>query len=296
MIKKIDWYRVLAILIILLGIAYFYLNVFAPRLIPKPLLLGVIRRPLTILILGTDLTFDAETGKIMSDTFSRTDTILLLRVDPVRHKTYLLSIPRDSFVEIPGYGWQKINSAHVWGGTKLTIKTLTNLTGKKIDNFVEVNPKAVIELVNLLGGLRIYVEKDMYYVDHAQNLNINLKKGWQKLSGKEAHDYLRFRHDDQGDIGRIARQQKFLTELFRTFAYPTNLIKVPAAFKIALKNIETDLSPLTTIRLLNFFRTLDVEKNIKAFTASGEVSAAEKVGSIWALDKAYLKEIIRQYF
>lgn len=293
--RRIDYIRILAILTIICGIFYFYANIFAPRIIPKSFRIGVTRSPTTLLVLGTDITFDATTGKPIPALDGRADSILLLKIDPLPYKINILSIPRDSFVQIPRYGWQKINAANVYGGIKLTKETIANLTGKKIDYFVEVNPYAATKLVDLLGGIIVHIEKDMYYVDRAQNLKINLKQGWRKLSGKEAQGYLRFRHDEWGDIGRIERQQKFLHTLFKSFARPTNLVKAPIALEIATRYIKTDLSLLKTIRLLNFARMLSAG-DIQTFTASGEVIAAENVGSVWRLDKTALEEIIKDYF
>ncbi|MDD5593796.1 MAG: LCP family protein, partial [Candidatus Margulisbacteria bacterium] len=210
---KVDLIRLLAILIIITGIIYLDANLFFPRTVPGFLRIGIMRRPANILILGTDLNFSAETRKeVVAD--GRTDSIILMRIDPVRYRIVLLSIPRDSFVNIPGFGYNKINAANVLGGVALTKKTVSELTGVGVDYYVKLNPAAVTDLVNLLGGINIFVERDMYYVDRAQNLFINLKHGWHKLSGLEAQDYMRFRHDAAGDIGRVERQQKFIQTLF----------------------------------------------------------------------------------
>lgn len=293
--NKIDFLRILAILTVICGILYFYANVFVPRLIPKILRIGTIRRPTTLLILGTDSTFDAETGEPIEQVDGRTDSILLMRIDPVRCKMRLLSIPRDSFVQMPGYGWQKINAANVYGGTELVEKTINNLTGKKIDYFIKVNPFAIIKLIDLLGGMNVYVENDMYYVDRAQNLKINLKRGWHKLSGKAAEGFIRFRHDAAGDLGRIGRQQKFLETVFRSFTRPSNLIKAPIAFNLATRYIQTDLPFLKIIRLANFARMLS-PSDIQTFTASGETGSDAVAGSIWILDKPGLEKILKDYF
>jgi len=293
--NKIDFIRVLAVLTIVCAILYFYANIFAPRWIPNFLRIGSIRRPTTLLILGTDITFDAETGKPMPGSDGRTDSILLMRIDPARNQTCILSIPRDSFVEIPGHGWQKINAANVFGGVDLLKQTLTRLTGKNVDYYIKINPYATAKLVDLLGGVTVYIENDMYYVDRAQNLYIDLKKGWHKLSGKEAQGYIRFRHDIQGDIGRIGRQQKLLQIVFNSFARPTNLVKAPFVFEIATKYIETDLPLLKTIRLANFARMLS-PSDVLTFTASGENGSDPVVGSIWVLDKRFLGEVLRNYF
>lgn len=291
---KIDFIRILAILTIICGILYFYLNIFTPRLIPKFLRIGMIRRPITVLILGTDISFNAETGEPIPDIDGRADTILLMRVDPVRHQMRLLSIPRDSLVEIPGHGWQKINAANVLGGVDLVKKSIKTLTGKDVDYYIKVNPYAAIKIVDLLGGINVYIENDMYYIDRAQNLNINLKKGPHKLSGKEAEGFIRFRHDFYGDIGRIGRQQIFLETVFRSFTRPSNLLKAPVAFNIAAQHIKTDLPFLKMIRLANFARGLSLS-DIQTFTASGEAGTSEYAGSIWQLNRQELARTLREF-
>ena len=293
--RKLNRIRILAVLIIILGIFYFYANLFIPRFIPKTLRIGAIRKPTTLLILGTDITFDIKTGEPIEGTDGRTDSILLVRIDPVHYKMNMLSIPRDSFVNVPGYGLQKINAAHVLGGMPLVKQTLQELTGKKIDYYLKVNPYAVIRLVDLLGGVKVYVDKDMYYVDRAQNLNINLKRGWQKLSGKDAQGFVRFRHDALGDLGRIDRQQRFLQAVFQSFTHPTNLLKAPVALEIALKYIQTDLPLSKTIRLVNFTRMVP-RGDIRTFTASAEEGESAYAGSILQLNQANLQKIIKEYF
>lgn len=292
---RVDRYRVIAILIIICGILYFDANLFAPRLIPRLFRIGVIRRPTNILILGTDITFDKNTGEPIPATDGRTDSILLLHIDPARYKVNILSIPRDSFVAVPGYGLQKINAANVLGGINLIKETVAGLTGIKIDYFIEINPYAIVKLVDLIGGLKLYVEKDMYYVDRAQNLNINLKQGWHRLSGKEAQGFIRFRHDFMGDLGRIERQQIFLETLFRALASPANIIKSPLAIGIASKNIKTDLPLPKMIRLANFVRMIAL-RDVRTFTATGEESESSYAGSILLPNKPALEKIIKDNF
>ncbi|MFH1386223.1 MAG: LCP family protein [bacterium] len=293
--RKLDLIRLLAILTIICGIIYFYVNIFQPRLIPNIFRIGVINTPINILIVGTDLNFDAETGKRLVNTVGRTDSILLARIDPIRYKINLLSIPRDSFVPIPGHREQKINAANVFGGIKLLKETIKDLTGKEIDYYIEIDPYAVIKLVDLIGGVDYYVEKDMYYVDNAQNLHINLKQGWHKLSGKEAQDYMRFRHDMSGDIGRIDRQQRFLQAIFLDFAKPNNIIKAPVAIGLAAKQVSTDLPLTKIIRLANFVRMLS-PTDIHSFTAVGSPEESSQAGSILRLDQKELAKIVREVF
>ncbi len=292
--KGVDRLRLLAILTVVIAILYFYANLLVPRLTPSFLRIGVTRKPVNILILGTDLNFSAETRQRV-ETNGRTDSIVLMHVDPIRYKIVLLSIPRDSYVDIPGFGYNKINAANVFGSIELTKRTVSQLTGVHIDNYLMLNPAAVTGLVNLLGGINIYVEKDMYYVDRAQNLYINLKAGWHKLSGLEAQDYMRFRHDNAGDIGRIERQQKFLQTLFLNFAKPSNLVKAPAAITITMRHVNTDLSLSKLIRLVNFARMLD-RREILTFTATGEPGTSPYAGSIIVPNRAVLQNIIRENF
>ena len=293
--RKIDYYRILAILTIICAIVYFYLNIFIPRAIPKLLRVGVVRRPYTLLIVGTDLNYSDVTGKLLTESEGRTDSILLARIDPARYQINVLSIPRDSFVMIPGKGMQKINAAHVYGGIELAEKTITELTGLTVDNYIEVNPYAASKLVDLIGGIDIFVEQNLYYNDRAGNLHINLKQGWHRLSGQEAQGYIRFRHDSEGDIGRIGRQQKFMQTLFRSFAKPTNLLKAPLALDIATQYIKTDLTLAQLIRLVNFARMLSPD-DFRSFTAAGDVGMSDYAGSIWVLNRPELEKTVKTYF
>ncbi|MFA5113764.1 MAG: LCP family protein [Candidatus Margulisiibacteriota bacterium] len=293
--KRPDWLRLLALLTLFCGIAYFYANIFAPRLIPRFLRIGVTRRPTNILVLGTDITFDGRSGEPIMQTNGRTDTILLLHVDPVRYRIDLVSIPRDSFVEIAGYGWQKINAANVFGGTELIKSTVERLTGVNIDYYLKVNTFAAVKLVDLLGGIDVTIDKDMYYVDRAQNLYINLKKGEHKLSGKEAEGFIRFRHDALGDIGRIGRQQQFMEILFHSFTKPQNLVKAPVGFTLAMRYVQTDLPLLKTIRLANFARMISL-REIHSFTPTAESASDPGAGAILLLDKRGLQQYIRANF
>ena len=291
--NKLDYLRVVAIFIVLLAIIYFNLNVLFPRVLPNFLKLAIIERPINILILGTDITFDIETGRSTYEV-GRTDTIMLLHYDPLMGKINVLSIPRDSYVEIPGYYNTKINAAYVLGKIDLTIKTVEKLTGVRIDKYVIINTKGLIKLVDLLGGIYIDVGKDMYYVDKAQNLYINLKKGPQKLSGKEAEGYIRFRHDALGDIGRIERQQNFLKALTRSLSSPNALLKSPFIVGLIRKNIKSSLSLKEFILLANTFRQINL-KEVQTKSVPGE-PANNEAGSVWLINSLELGKIISQYF
>jgi LCP family protein required for cell wall assembly len=290
--KRIDLVRAAAVVAVIYAVVYFYLNILSPRLIPPSLRIGIIRKPTNILILGTDITFDAVTHKPLPKVNGRADTILLAHVDPIRSKINILSIPRDTCVSIPKYGLKKINAANAYGGIPLIKQTVSEFLRQKIDYYIKVKPTAVTKLVDILGGVTLDVEKNMRYTDRAQKLNISLKKGRQKLSGKQAHDYIRYRNDFQGDIGRVERQQKFLREVVKSLTKPTNIFKAPFAIRSAFQEIQTDLPPSQLIRLLNFTRMAAVRSSM----LSGEVSYIEKVGSVWLPNKAALEKTLEDYF
>ncbi|MFH1542761.1 MAG: LCP family protein [bacterium] len=289
-----DLARLLALLVILVGIIFFYLNIFVPSRLPSLFRIGVERQPLTLLLLGTDITYDAETGKPMPEKTGRADTILLARINPIKSKINLLSIPRDTYLEIPEFGWHKINAANAFGGVALMKETVEKLTGQQIDYYVEIKPTAISSMVDLIGGIYLEVDEDMKYKDHAQGLDIDLKKGWQKLSGKEAHDYIRFRTKYDGDIGRLSRQQKFLKAFPKALIRPSNILKAPLAIYITFKEIKTDLSVTKVIRLLNLIRTLPLEQ-IKPTMLAGEVDNLKQAGSVWIPNRQEVEQQLREF-
>ena len=192
-----------------------------------------------ILILGVD---DNPDGQDMW-TGTRTDTIILANIDPKSKSINAISIPRDSKVFLAGNkGINKINSAHALGGVELTQKTIEKTLGIKVHKYVLVHEDIVKELVDALGGVKIYIEKPMHYRDKTAHLTINFNKGMQKLDGQKAVEYLRFRHDQLGDIGRTQRQQWFIRGLIKTLQDPQTLPKIPDLITIARKYIKTDIS------------------------------------------------------
>jgi len=177
-----------------------------------------------ILVIGTDVTF-GNRRQILP--IARADSLLLASFDPATDKINALSIPRDTRAAIPGVGVTKINAAYAFGGPGLTIRTVEDLLGVKVDFYIKLGPKSFAKLVDAIGGVEIDVEKDMKYTDNWASLRINLKKGRQVLNGTQAEGYIRFRHDALGDIGRVERQQKILMALFHKLKNPTMVMRTP---------------------------------------------------------------------
>ncbi len=164
--------------------------------------------PQTILLLGSDRRF--ADGK---DNPPRSDTIIVVRLDPDKNATAIMSLPRDLKVEVPGVGTRKINEAYHNGGPRLTVRTVRRLLDIPISHVVNVNFGGFSRAVNRLGC--VYADIDRrYFNDNSRGENyatIDLKPGYQKLCGQNALDYVRYRHDDS-DFVRAARQQEFLRQ------------------------------------------------------------------------------------
>ncbi len=166
--------------------------------------------PQTVLIIGSD----RRAGNAIGD--ARSDTTMLLRVDPDKGVLSLFSLPRDLSVDIPGYGQGKLNEAYTYGGEKLTLKTVHKLTGLDINHVVEINFQGFADAVNAIDC--VYVDVDHHYYHSNAGLSdldsyseIDIGSGYQRLCGEKALQYVRYRHTDN-DVVRAARQQDFLRE------------------------------------------------------------------------------------
>lgn len=242
-----------------------------------------------ILLVGVD----ANGSKTDPWTGTRTDTIILLNVDPRTKSINAISVPRDSKVYLPGdYGIQKINSAHAIGGIEMTKKTLERTLGIKIDHYVMVHDNAVSNIVDALGGVPIYVEKNMYYNDNSGNLHINLSKGLNVLDGKNAVGYLRFRKDGLGDIGRTQRQQWFLKGLMEKIKTPQAIAKIPDMLDAITTYVKTDMSFYELSQYAAIAKNIDIDK-IEFATLPG---APNKRGyiSYWILDPEKTQKMINR--
>ncbi|HEY2480055.1 MAG TPA: LCP family protein [Solirubrobacterales bacterium] len=177
--------------------------------------------PETILILGSDKR--PEFG----EEFGRSDTTILLRLDPEKELISVMSIPRDLKTEIPGFGTDKFNAAYADGGPKLTLKVIKELTGLKINHVINIDFLGFVRAVDAIGCVYTDVDRRYYHSNvglppEEQYSEIDIQPGYQKLCGKKALQYVRYRHTDT-DIVRSARQQNFLSQA-RHQVSPTDLI------------------------------------------------------------------------
>ena len=242
-----------------------------------------------ILILGIDS--NGEGTDMWTGT--RSDTILIVNIDPKTHSIKAISIPRDSKVYLPdNKGVQKINSAHALGGVNLVKKTLKETFGIKIDIYVLIHDEAVEKIVDALGGIPIYVEKKMLYHDYAGKLHIDLEKGNTVLNGKQAVGYLRYRKDGLGDIGRTHRQQWFMKSLFERLHSPQVITKIPEVLNVANNYIKTDMSFYEMSQYAALARSVDRNK-IEIATLPGSPNQRGHI-SYWILDPIKTQEMINR--
>jgi LCP family protein required for cell wall assembly len=205
----------------------------------------------TMLVMGLDY---REGGPETNIGASRTDTMMVMSMDPVKKTGVILSIPRDLYVEIPGYGFNRINEAYFIaetnrlsiGGPGLAMQTVENLLGIPINYYAVIDFSAFVTIVNEIGGIDVYVPFDNMPVDSAESGKIRLLfYGWNHLTGSEALSYARARYTEHGDYDRAARTQQVILairdKVLNLNMVPTLLAKAPALWEEISNGIITNL-------------------------------------------------------
>ena len=206
-----------------------------------------------VLLLGVD---DGDSEARESEP-KRTDAIVLVSFDPKQNEVSLLSIPRDTCVVLPGHrDYEKINAAYAYGGTVMAKQTVANLLRVPIHYYALLDWQGFIKVIDMLGGVDLYVEKDMHYEDPYANLVIDIKKGFQHLDGEQAGKYVRFRKDELGDIGRAQRQQRFMKALLTQALSVSNIPRLPEILRSATNYVETDMNTMTVIDAARSFKLI----------------------------------------
>lgn len=210
--------------------------------------------PFTLLLIGID-SRDGEKA--------RSDTMILCSVHPLDQRVYLLSVPRDSFMELPGRGYDKVNHAMAYGGPALVKKSLESFLNIKINRYMTIDFEGFRKIVNELGGVEVNVKKRMKYTDPTDDTDIDLKPGVQTLNGKQALDYARYRKSDLGredsDYERIVRQQELIRALAGKGDSVESFLKAFKLMDILGKHVKTDLTQQEISSLLRTY--YDPKKN-----------------------------------
>lgn len=245
-----------------------------------------------VLLLGVD-SMDGKNEKGI-----RTDTIMVLSLNPKENKASILSIPRDTRVRIRGRrGYDKINHAHAYGGVDLAVKTVKDLLGIPIHHYVKVDYQALFKTVDDVGGVEVYVPMDMKYTDTSADppLYIDLKKGTQVLDGNKAMQFLRYRkgYPDQ-DLGRIRAQQQFMDALIKKVLSPSSIVRIPNYIETLHKYVDTDLRKRDMISLALAASKINPNEIEKA-TLPGQPMMISGV-AYYKYDEEKTKELVKNFY
>ncbi|MFW6009359.1 MAG: LCP family protein, partial [archaeon] len=220
----------------------------------------------------------------------RADTIMLASIDMDSNDIGVLFIPRDTRVEIPAYGKEKINASHAYGGIELTTKTLENFLDIPIDYYVETDFNGFTDIIDSIGGVNLHIEKPLYYVDKAGGVNIDLPAGDVHLNGEESLDYVRYRGRIKGDIGRVERQQKFVKAVIDKFLSPEIIIKAPKIYNNLIKSVNTNIPIKDVTPFLKVLKNMDLN-NLETEMLPGKPKYINDV-SYWLADRDELNILV----
>lgn len=236
------------------------------------------------------------------------DTIMVCSYNPKSQKASILSIPRDTYVgknKEKASANYKINSVYQNGeNVDGMVKSIEKITGLEIPNYLIIDTKALVELVDAIGGVTYNVPIDMNYDDDTQDLHINLKAGEQKLNGEQSEWLVRFRHNNDGttypseygdnDIGRMRTQREFITELMKQTLKPENIFKLTQIAEIAFKNITTNMTYETVKDYIPYAVSFNTE-NLQTGTLPGTPELCNKIW-IYSVNKKKTKALVEELF
>lgn len=230
---------------------------------------------------------------------TRTDTIMIARMDTNDHTVALMSVPRDTLINA-SYSVPKINSVYGMNGKgekgiAALRKQLTAILGFDVDGYVMIDLQAFMETVELIGGVTFNVPQRMYYNDPTQDLYIDLQKGEQTLNGKQAMGLVRFRSYAEGDIKRTEVQQNFMKALAKQCLTFGNITKIKPMIDIFIEYVDTDLTLGNMVYFAQELLNCDFE-NMKTYTLPGRGGVMINGGDHYALYPSQVLEIVNESF
>jgi len=274
------------ILVILLSCGLFLWADLSTSLTERPASLdktGLFSMTANILILGSDTRESGESG--------RADTIMILGLKMFRKSNSLLSIPRDSRVEIEGHGIGKINAAYFYEGQDLMVSTVKNLTDLKINHIIEMDFQGFKELVDAVGGVTINVSERL--VDDKSGANF--EPGTYLMDGDQALAFVRSRATASADLGRIERQQYFLRQLMKRLADPSVFVlRSPKIFLALKNNVKTDMNAAHLFKYGIFMAWFGL-KGLNAETLPGKTATIDGVSYV-VIDQGKAFDTIERLF
>ncbi len=269
-----------------------------------PMLFGLPDRPFTVLVIGLDRR-PSETGA------SRTDTVLLVRIDPKAHKAAFVSIPRDTLMQIPAsdgsFSQDRINTAYVYNysskdgsaAPKAVMRTIEHNLGITADHYIVFDQRSAEGLIDAMGGVTIDNPREFGQEDYSDDdVNVvpqHFAQGTITLDGYQAVAYGRIR-EGSTDFDRIERQQRVGSALIHEASSPLSILRLPSAYRAYRKTIKTDMSMRQSAGVLSMLKGVD-DANLKT-TSLGDaaVSCQSCTASIQLLDAAKVQQIIAEAF
>jgi polyisoprenyl-teichoic acid--peptidoglycan teichoic acid transferase len=230
---------------------------YEPPVTPPSVIKKPDEDPTSLLLLGIDET-PGDVG--------RSDTIIVATLNPKQKSMFFISIPRDTYVTIPGRpGKTKINHSYAYGRSNLTRQTVENFLDIPIDGYVRINMPGLVGIVDALGGIEVNVPFDFTYPPGG----FTFHKGKMKLNGMQALAFSRMRKQDPlGDTGRVRRQQETIRAIIDKGSQPATIIKLPTVVNQLGSNLKTDIPPLRLLELQQTYADVK-DQDIKTMTLQG---------------------------
>ncbi|MBE6632361.1 MAG: LytR family transcriptional regulator [Ruminococcaceae bacterium] len=242
-----------------------------------------------------------------------TDVIMVASFDVAKGKISIMQIPRDTYVEIDGQDYkmnailakyyskakrENSNEDYFVAGMKGLSTVISTNMNIKLDYYVLVNLKGFRNIIDILGGVYMYIPQDMEYEDPDQDLYISLKEGWKLLNGNQAEQFVRFRKGyPTGDIGRVNAQKLFLSALFKTVKDNISIDKIPDLVSEGIKNVTTNIGVSDMIYFAKNALKVDLEEiNMMTLPGEGAYYYGDSGTSYYVLYKEAVHKIVSDYF
>lgn len=250
-------------------------------------------RRVDLLILGHDQ--DVDNHKRVLKTRGRSDMMMLTRLDFESRAAYLLSIPRDTWVRLPGSRhYAKINAAHAIGGPRYSARAVAELVGVRPEYMLSLDFSGFVRAIDAMGGIDVDVDRNMDYDDNWGDLHVHLKKGSQHLDGRQALGFVRFRHADRGasdsDFKRVERQQRMLAAIKQQLKNPLTWVRLPYVCDALRPSLTTNLT-FAQLLCLAAFAPRVPPANLRTLTLPSYSSGAAVYPN-----RARMRAVLRKYF
>lgn len=240
-----------------------------------------------VLFLGLDDGIGSDIGQLP-------DTMLLLSLNNSTGKLRIIAIPRDTLADIPGRPEkEQVNLSWYYGGSHLAEQTVSQLIGVSIHQYVAMDIDDLAAMLDILGGIDIYVEHDMDYADPEKGLDIHIRQGFQHIDGSQAQKYLRYRGDDLGDVGRLQRQQRFLKAFYAQLLSVDTVTKLPAMAEFLQTHIQTSAEIFDAVKLAGLLKNLSTSQP-EAVILPG--SFPDGNDNLWLPDRQKITELVDDFF